>query len=108
MKEIEVKFCINDQQEAALLELLVHFQQYENKETGSRPFADWTLEDLFKAVIQAGSMSTIWRHIKNAQYMNGLITGAELVDDQNMTVAERKAARAAAGIQEADNGEETS
>ena len=107
MKEIEIKLTLGKQTEAALFELLPYFHQYENKEDGGKPFADLTEEDLFRFIIQVESLHTIWHRIKREQFRNGLITVTELNDNQYMTVAERKEARAAAGIQEADHGEET-
>lgn len=92
MKQISVTFDLTEDMEAALLEILPFWQQYEGK-GGSRPFENMTPEKLFETIMQAGIWHTIWRHIKSEQYRNGAITGAELLDDKELTVAQRVAER---------------
>lgn len=95
MKKIAIELEINDQQEAALLELLEKWQGYTSQKDGSKPFADWTLEKVFQTILECGSTHTIWHHIKEDQFRWGLITSSELIDNKYLTAAEREAERAA-------------
>lgn len=91
LKEVTIKLNISEKQEEALRELLPHWQQYENE--GKKPFADWTIEKLFEALMQAGSLHTIWKKIKEEQFRQGMIVTKELLDSEYMTAAERIEAR---------------
>lgn len=91
LKEITIRLDINEKQEEALRELLPYWQQYENE--GRKPFADWTIEKLLEALMQAGSLHTIWNKIKEDQFRQGMITSKELIDSEYMTAAERVEAR---------------
>jgi len=92
MKQITVTFDLTEEMEAALLELLPKWQQHEG-EDGSKYFADMKPEKLFETIMQIGSWHTIWRHIKTEQFRQGLIDGRELIDDKELTIAQRIEAR---------------
>lgn len=89
MKEISVKFRISEQQEEALLELLPYWRQYKNETDGSTPFAEMTIEKLFEPIMTVGSTHTIWKHIKEEQFRQGMIKVEELIDYEEMTIAQR-------------------
>ena len=88
MTQYTVKYDLTEREEAALLELLPCYQQYIAKD-GSRPFEDYTLEDVFQSIMYIGSRRTIWEHIKEGQAMNKLISIDQLLDRQYLTIAER-------------------
>lgn len=91
LKQITIKIDITEKHEEALRELLPYWQQYESE--GKRPFADLTTEKLCEMLMQAGSFHTVWEKIKEDQCRQGLITTKELLDREEMTVAERIEAR---------------
>lgn len=93
MKTIEVKLDINERQEAALLELLPYWQQYTSKEDDSKPFEHYTIEKLFEAIMQIGSLHTIWNKIEEEQLRQGLISVDEWLNKEKLTIAERKEKR---------------
>lgn len=92
MKKVSVEFDLTEKHEAALEELLPYWKQYEG-EGGSRPFANYTIEDVFKAIMQVGSWHMIWKKIKEEQYREGKITADEWLDYEEKTIAEREADR---------------
>ena len=91
LREVTIRLDINEQQEAALRELLPYWQKYESD--GKKPFEDFEVEKLLETLMYAGSLHTIWRKIKEDQSRKGLITIEELLDDKYLTVAERIEAR---------------
>lgn len=93
-KEVTITLHIDEQQTAAVEEMLEEYKKYESKEDGSKPFADWTFEKCFEAIMEVGSKWTIWQHIKECQYRMGTIDTDELIDKQNLTLAERRARKA--------------
>lgn len=92
MKQITVEFDLKEDMEVALLELLPCWNNYTGKE-GDKPFADWTIEKLFETLMQMGSFHTIWRHIKEEQFRQNMITIEELLDEKQLTAAQRIEAR---------------
>lgn len=88
MTQYTVKYDLTEREEEALRELLPCYQQYIAKD-GSRPFEDYTLEDVFQSIMYIGSRRTIWEHIKEGQAMNKLISIDQLLDRQYLTIAER-------------------
>ena len=90
MTQYTVKYDLEEREEAALRELLPCYQQYIAKDS-SRPFEDYTLEDVFQSIMYIGSRRTIWEHIKEGQAMNKLISIDQLLDRQYLTIAERNA-----------------
>lgn len=93
MKKINVELDIDERQEAALLELLPHWQQYTSKEDNSKPFEHFTIEKLFETIMQIGCLHTIWNKIKEEQFRQGLISTEEWLDKDRLTIAERKEKR---------------
>lgn len=93
MAKYTVEFDTNDKQEEALLELLPYWQQYTSKEDGSRPFEHYTIADLFEAIMQIGSLHTIWNKIEEEQFRQGQITIDEWLDKEYLTIVERKEKR---------------
>lgn len=93
MKTIEVKLDIDERQEAALLELLPFWQQYTSKEDGRKPFEHYTIEDVFRTIMQIGSLHTIWNKIEEEQFRQGLISAEEWLDKDRLTIAEIKEKR---------------
>lgn len=92
-KEVIVKFDVNEDQLAALRELLPKWQQYTSKEDGKKPFADWTEEKLLETLMYEGSLHEIWRKIETEQYRQGMITLDEMLAHREITVAQRNAER---------------
>ena len=90
MTQYTVKYDLTEKEEAALRELLPNYQQYISA-GGSRPFENYTLEDVFQSLMYIGSRHTIWRHIKEEQFRQNLIGTDQLIDDQYLTIAERNA-----------------
>lgn len=88
MTQYTVKYDLTEKEEAALRELLPNYQQYISA-GGSRPFENYTLEDVFQSLMYIGSRHTIWRHIKEEQYRQNLISTDQLIDNQYLTIAER-------------------
>lgn len=93
MKKINVELDIDERQEAALLELLPHWQQYTSKEDNSKPFEHFTIEKLFETIMQIGCLHTIWNKIEEEQFRQGLISTEEWLDKGRLTIAERKEKR---------------
>lgn len=93
MKKINVELDIDERQEAALLELLPFWQQYTSKEDGSKPFEHYTIEDVFRTIMQIGSLHTIWNKIKEEQFRQKLINIDEWLDKEKLTIAEREEKR---------------
>lgn len=90
MTQYTVKYDLTEKEEAALRELLPNYQQYIST-GGSRPFENYTLEDVFQSLMYIGSRHTIWRHIKEEQFRQNLIDIDQLIDDKYLTMAERNA-----------------
>lgn len=90
MTQYTVKYDLTEKEEAALRELLPNYQQYISA-GGSRPFENYTLEDVFQSLMYIGSKHTIWRHIKEEQFRQNLIDIDQLIDDKYLTMAERNA-----------------
>lgn len=88
MTQYTVKYDLTEREEEALREILPCYQQYIAKD-GSRPFENYTLEDVFQSLMYIGSRRTIWEHIKEGQAMNKLISIDQLLDNQYLTIAER-------------------
>ena len=63
MTQYTVKYDLTEKEEAALRELLPNYQQYISA-GGSRPFENYTLEDVFQSLMYIGSRHTIWRQIR--------------------------------------------
>lgn len=93
MKKINVELDIDERQEAALLELLPYWQQYTSKEDNSKPFEHYTIEDVFRTIMQIGCLHTIWNKIEEEQFRQGLISTEEWLDKDRLTIAERKEKR---------------
>ena len=93
MKKINVELDIDERQEAALLELLPYWQQYTSKEDGRKPFEHYTIEDVFRTIMQIGSLHTIWNKIKEEQFRQKLINIDEWLDKEKLTIAEREEKR---------------
>ena len=93
MKKINVELDIDERQEAALLELLPYWQQYTSKEDNSKPFEHFTIEKLFETIMQIGCLHTIWNKIEEEQFRQGLISTEEWMDNDRLTIAERKEKR---------------
>lgn len=90
MKKITVEFDIDEKQEAALAELLPYWQQYRSEWDGDRPFEKYTIEDVFKRIMEIGSCHTIWDKIEDEQLRQGLISTEEWRDKEQLTIAERE------------------
>lgn len=90
MTQYTVKYDLTEREEEALRELLPCYQQYIAKD-GSRPFENYTLADVFQSLMYIGSWHTIWRHIKETQFREKLISIDQLIDNQYLTIAERNA-----------------
>lgn len=90
MTQYTVKYDLTEKEEAALRELLSNYQQYISA-GGSRPFENYTLEDVFQSLMYIGSRHTIWRQIKEEQFRQNLIDIDQLIDDKYLTIAERNA-----------------
>lgn len=88
MTQYTVKYDLTEKEETALRELLLNYQQYIAKD-GSRPFENYTLEDVFQLLMYIGSRHTIWSHIKEEQFRQNLIGTDQLIDNQYLTIAER-------------------
>lgn len=80
-KTMTVSYMLNEREIEALEELKSLWQQYEGKD-GSKPFADWTLENIFQAVMETGSKYDISHRIKEDQFRKGLITVEELCSSE--------------------------
>lgn len=94
LKEVTIRLDIDENQLEALKELLPAWQQHTSKQgKEEKPFADMTEENLLECLIYEGSRHMIWRRIKNEQYRQGMITTDELLDDKQLTVAQRKEER---------------
>lgn len=93
LKEVTIKLDIDENQLEALKELLPAWQQYTSKQGEGKPFADLTEEKLLEILMYEGSRHTIWGRIKNEQYRQGMINTDELLDDKQLTAAQRKEAR---------------
>jgi hypothetical protein len=92
MKKILLELEIDEQQEAALKELLPAWQQYKGSE-GNYPFKDCTPEHLLEMIMYEGSKWQIWRRIKLEQCRQDMITYDEKCDEDYITIAERIAKR---------------
>lgn len=89
--KIAVEFDLTQHHVDAIDELLEKYRKYESKKDGSRPFADWTLEEAFRTIMEVGSYHDIDKHIANMQYCMGMISADQLTSDGGMkTVAEWK------------------
>lgn len=93
LKEITIRLDVDENQLEALKELLPSWQQYTSKECEEKPFADLKEEKLLEYLLYQGSRHTIWERIKDEQYRQGMITVDELLDDKQITVAQRNAER---------------
>lgn len=69
--EVEVELTIYDYQMEKLEKLLPHWQEHVNKD-GSKPFEDWTVEDLFKTIVQIGSIRMIDKKIEDEELLQSL------------------------------------
>lgn len=70
MIQLTVTYMINEQQVRQLENLLPHWRNYVNND-GKRPFADWTIGQLFESVMTTGCWSDIDRRIADEQYRQG-------------------------------------
>lgn len=94
LKEVTIKLDIDEKQLEALKELLPAWQQYTSKMgKEEKPFADLTEEKLLEYLMYHGSRHMIWGKIKDEQCRQGMITVDELLDDKQLTVAQRKEER---------------
>jgi len=67
-KKMDVKFLLDNEQISNLKVLLGRYQKYENKD-GEFPFKDWTIEEVFEAVMGVGSKRIINDQIRmNMEY----------------------------------------
>lgn len=76
-RTFEVRYTLDDREIEALEELLPYWQQYENE--GERPFENWTIENVFQAIMQLGSKHDIARRIQEEQYRQGIIEHSQML-----------------------------
>lgn len=88
-KYVTVEYMIDPRQQKALEELLPCFQNYSGTE-GSRPFQNWTIDDVFKSIMLNGSKFVIADKIQNMQIMQGLIKWEDKVENDFRTMEERR------------------
>ena len=69
--EFTVIYTLNEREIKALEELLPYWKAYENK--GEKPFAKWTIQNLFQTIMSYGSRYTISDKINNEQFRQNLI-----------------------------------
>ena len=69
--EFNVSFRPTNEQMGRIHKLFVGWCAWV-AEDGTKPFADYTLEKFFEAMMQVGSYHTINRHIGNLEYEQGL------------------------------------
>lgn len=93
LKEVIISLDIDENQLEALKELLPHWQQYTSKGEKEKPFADITAEKLLEHLLYRGSKHMIWERIKDEQFRQGIITVDELMDNKEITVAQREKER---------------
>lgn len=93
LKEVTINLDVDENQLEALKELLPEWQQYTSKQGEEKPFADLTEEKLLEYLIYRGSKRMIWQRIKDEQYRQDKITVDELLDDKQLTAAQRKGER---------------
>lgn len=85
--KLTVTYLIDEREQEALNELLVHWNRYK-EERGVEP--DTTIENLFDAIMTTGCKHDISKKIKQHQYRYGLITMEERLDEEGFrTAAER-------------------
>lgn len=89
VKKIKVEFDLTQHHVDAINELLEKFREYE-KDGGSRPFGNYTFDDVCRSIFMLGSYHTTDRHIKEAQFQMHMITVDQLISDGMKTVAEWK------------------
>lgn len=78
MKEITVKYLISDEEEDRLKKLLPTFQSYKN-DNGEYPFRDWTIDNVFDAVMTQGSKYDINKKLAFIEWKQGLIDYDEMI-----------------------------
>lgn len=88
MRTVSVEFDLKEEHVQALEELLPYFKNWESQD--KKPFANWTIEDLFKHLMLAGSFHRIEELIKMEQYRQDLITFEERMEDEFLTISERQ------------------
>lgn len=72
MKELTVKFQLDDDMFAELEELQRGFHEWKNKD-GEYPFKDFSLEKTFNAVMTSGSKTYVREKINYGKFQIGLI-----------------------------------
>ena len=72
MKELTVKFQLDDDMFAELEELQQGFHEWKNKD-GEYPFKDFSLEKTFNAVMTSGSKTYVREKINYGKFQIGLI-----------------------------------
>lgn len=88
-KYLTVRYILDAREIQAIEELLTHYQNYED-EGGSRPFAEWTIEKMFQAVMELGAKRVISEKIQEMQFRQGLIDYKEMLKDGFKTMEERR------------------
>lgn len=86
--KITVEFNLTQHHVDAIDELLEEYRKYESKEDGSRPFANYSIEDVFRMIMEVGSYRDIDNHIVGAQFRRKMITIDQLISSGMKTVAE--------------------
>lgn len=88
-KFFTVKFMLDPREQKALEELLPYYQQYK-AEDSSRPFEKWTVEDVFRTIMETGSKFVIADKIQFEQFRQGLIDWDDREKDGFKTIEERR------------------
>lgn len=87
VKTIKVEFDLTQHHVDAINEILKKLREYEN-ESGKKPFADYSFDDMCRAIYRFGSYHTTDNHIKEVQFQMQMITADQLISDGMKTVVE--------------------
>lgn len=88
-KFVSVKFMLDPREQKAIEELLPYYQQYKAPDS-SRPFEKWTVEDVFRTIMETGSKFVIADKIQSEQFRQGLIGWEDREKDGFKTMEERR------------------
>jgi len=88
-KYVTVEYQLDPRQQKALEELLPYFLDYPGTD-GSRPFQNWTIENLFQTIMLTGSKFVIADKIQDMQIREGLIEWEDRIKNDFRTMEERK------------------
>ena len=71
MREITVRYIIDEKEEERLEKLLLTYQPYQD-EDGAFPFKEWTIDDVFSYIMNLGARRDINTNLSITEWRQGL------------------------------------